>query len=309
MPLDDFVAGCLGAPGASPRALRVAERFWSLHDLADVTARWASHVPAERLHLVTVPRAGAPADLLWRRFAEATGLDPELGRTDNARPNTSLTAPEAELLRRYNADHAGDVTPRHYDRVIRAMLAERVLTAGEDRGAPLVLPVAYADAVSARADATVQTLAERGYPVVGDLADLVPDGAAMLAADTDPVDDAQVGRVAVRAVAGFVAEIGPLTRRLAARQQDGGVRVDAAADVRAEANRIVVELEAVPAAERATAGVDAIARLVRATAALREEHGVGFEPAGADGHPGRLFGRVLRRLRRGGVALTRRVRS
>ena len=224
VPLDDFVAGCMGLPGGSDRARRLGERFWPLHDLTDVTARWGSHVATEHLHLVTVPGVGGPVELLWERFAEVTGLDTELGRTDTARPNTSLTAPEAELLRRYNAEHAGDVSQQHYDRVVRALLSEQVLAAGDDRGPALALPATFADEVTARARATVQELADRGYPVSGDLDDLIPDPDRTRSVGTDSVAEDQVAEVGVRAVAGFVAELGPLTRRLKARQQGAAER-------------------------------------------------------------------------------------
>ncbi len=219
VPLTDFVAGCLELPGASERALRLGSRFWPLHDLVDVVDRWGSGVPSASLHLVTVPPPGGPRELLWQRFADVTGVDPELGRVDTARPNTSLAASEAELLRRYNADHADDVSQTHYDQVVRALLAENVLVAGDRSGAGLVLPPAYADAVHDRSLTVVRTLAGRGHDVVGDLDDLVPDVAALRAGRTPVVGDDELADAAVRAVAGFVSELGPLSRRLKARQQ------------------------------------------------------------------------------------------
>ncbi len=218
VPLEDFVAGCLELPAASERARRLGSRFWPLHDLVDVVDRWGSGVPSSSLHLVTVPPPGGPRELLWQRFAEVTGVDPELGRVDTARPNTSLAAPEAELLRRYNADHATDVSQAHYDQVVRALLAEHVLVAGGS-GAGLVLPPGYADAVHDRSLTVVRTLAGRGHDVVGDLDELVPDVAALRAGRTPVVGAEELADAAVRAVAGFVSELGPLARRLKARRQ------------------------------------------------------------------------------------------
>jgi len=214
--LEDFVARCLDGTG------REAERFWRLHDLPDVARRWGTAIPAAHLHVVTVPPPGGPRDLLWQRFAQVCGLDVSLGRVDTARPNTSLTAPEAELLRRYNARGTDQVTPRHYDQVVRVLLAEKLLAAGStgagDTGG-LALPARFADAVSERARSTVAELAGNGHDVAGDLADLVPDRDALREVVPAPVDDAQVAAVSVRAVADLVAELGPLERRLRARGQ------------------------------------------------------------------------------------------
>ena len=47
-----------------------AEWGWRTMDPTGVLARWGAGLPAERVHLVTVPGPGAPPDTLWRRFAE-----------------------------------------------------------------------------------------------------------------------------------------------------------------------------------------------------------------------------------------------
>jgi len=223
VPLDAFVAGCLDDPDATDRARRLASRFWPLHDVADVALRWGARVPPERLHLVTVGPSGGPRDLLWRRFAAVTGVDPELGRVDTARPNSSLAAPEAELLRRYNTDHAADLTPQHYDQVVRALLAEKVLAGGGPPGAAggpaLMLPARFAEAAQTRARDMVRALSARGHDVVGDLAELVPDAAALRAGPPRPVDDTRLAAAGVRATAGLLVELGPLQRRLESRQK------------------------------------------------------------------------------------------
>ncbi len=234
VPLDDFVAGCVDDSADGERPRRLAANFWQLHDLPDVAGRWAEGVPADRLHLVIVPPAaaaaapGAPGDAprgtLWERFAAVVGVDPALGAVDTVRPNTSLDAASAEVLRRYNRTRATGVSQRDYDQVVRVLLAERVLAAAD--GPPLRLAARFVDVVHARAARMVRELDQAGYDVVGDLDDLIPDTEALNGAPQPVVGAAQLADVAVHASAGLVAELGPLERRLKSRhdREQGSAR-------------------------------------------------------------------------------------
>ena len=51
--------------------------FWHAQDYAAALRRWATAVPAERVHLVVGPPPGAAPDVLWQRFAEACGIGQE----------------------------------------------------------------------------------------------------------------------------------------------------------------------------------------------------------------------------------------
>jgi hypothetical protein len=79
-----------------------ARWFWRVQDAPEVLRRWTQGVPPERVHIVTMPRPGAPADLLWQRFASVIGVDPQPFDLSAARSNTSLGLAEAEMLRRLN---------------------------------------------------------------------------------------------------------------------------------------------------------------------------------------------------------------
>jgi len=218
VPLESFVAGCLGDGAAAEREQRFAGSFWRLHDGAAVATRWGGGLPPEQLHLVTVPPAGrAGRGELWERFAAVTGIDPVIGHVDTARPNTSLGVAEAELLRRYNASRVGELSQLHYDQVVRVLLAEKVLAGGD--GPPLRLPAQFADAVHQRSTQLTAALAAAGYDVVGDLDDLVPDLAALRTAPVNVVSADQLVTAAVRATAGLIAELGPLQRRLRSRSR------------------------------------------------------------------------------------------
>ena len=51
--------------------------FWHAQDYAAALRRWATAVPAERVHLVVGPPPGAAPEVLWQRFAEACGISQE----------------------------------------------------------------------------------------------------------------------------------------------------------------------------------------------------------------------------------------
>ena len=59
---------------------------------------------------MTVPPRGAPAALLWERFASVIGADPSGPRRPTLNQNESLGLVETELLRRFNAQ-LGDAFP------------------------------------------------------------------------------------------------------------------------------------------------------------------------------------------------------
>lgn len=223
VPLPDFVAGCLDDPSAGDRAARLAERFWLLHDVAAIAQRWSTEMPAGRLHLATVPPPGAGRrGELWERFAAVTGIDPGVGHVDTARPNASLGAVEAELLRRLNATRVAGVTQPHYDQVVRVLLAEKVLAGAA--GPALGLPSRFADSVHQRSAELVERLQTAGYDVAGDLNDLVPDLDALRSTPASDVDDALLSAAGVRATAGLLTELGPLQRRLKSRHGNQSAR-------------------------------------------------------------------------------------
>ena len=231
VPLPDFVAGCLDDPSASDQAARLAERFWLLHDVAAIAQRWSTEIAAGRLHLATVPPPGAGRrGELWERFAAVTGVDPRVGHVDTARPNASLGAVEAELLRRLNATRVAGVTQAHYDQVVRVLLAEKVL-AGAD-GPVLQLPSRFAESVHQRSAQVVQRLQAAGYDVAGDLNDLLPDLDTLRSAPAVDVDSALLSAAGVRATAGLLTELSPLQRRLTSRHgnQPPRAAVDAGPD-------------------------------------------------------------------------------
>ena len=84
------------------RASRVASWFWSAQELPDILDRWGHDLPPEQIHLVTVPPAGVPSELLWKRFSvDLRSRRPRPGPAGRA-DQPSLGVPETTLVRRIN---------------------------------------------------------------------------------------------------------------------------------------------------------------------------------------------------------------
>ncbi|MDL4772838.1 MULTISPECIES: hypothetical protein [Thermomonosporaceae] len=167
--------------------------FWRVHDIPEVLARWSAHVPPERVHVLTMPRPGAPRELLWERFAGLIGVDPAIADLSEARANAALSWTETELLRRINGAAREDAPMWLYHRLVTDVLALRVLPG---QGAPgrVPLPGDRRDWAATRARELVESIRSAGYDVVGDLDELLPGDAVPDAAP--PADGALVDAAA-----------------------------------------------------------------------------------------------------------------
>ena len=147
--------------------------FWWVQDFAGVARRWGGSLPAEQVHIVTVPPDGSSPSILWERFATVLGLRAESFQREGFRANTSLGAEQAELLRRINIE-LGDrlPDPGPYQPVVTQMLAHRVL-AGR-RGHPLTLEPADREFAAGLSRAVAEDLKAMGVDIAGDLVDLIP---------------------------------------------------------------------------------------------------------------------------------------
>lgn len=154
-----------------PPHARRGEWGWRTLDPTSVAERWGATLATDHVHVVTVPRGQTDETALWRRFADACGLADLPLDLATPRVNESLGAVEAELLRRVNGHLRPPLRgPRELARWLRDTLANGVLVPRGD--APLAITdEQYAEA-SERADAAIAAIAERGYPVHGDLEDL-----------------------------------------------------------------------------------------------------------------------------------------
>jgi hypothetical protein len=160
--------GVVGAAPGEPRR----GAFWREQDLVGVLTRWGRRLPPERVHVVVCPPPGAPRDELVRRFGSAVGVDlTRFGPVEDL-ANRSLAAPQVELLRRVNLRLHDRLSGEEYVRVVKRWFVPRLL-AGMD-GPRLLAPDRLREPFLAITDEWRSELADRGYRVHGDPADLEP---------------------------------------------------------------------------------------------------------------------------------------
>jgi len=192
---------------------RAARNFWKHQDIPAIAERWAGELGQENLTLVTVPHKGAAPDLLWRRFAEAVGIDAE-GYDLKVRANKAIGLASALVLLRMNQSYdaeAGQMPP-HYDEFVKHKLAKRGLALHSDREPRLGLSASW---VAKEADKQVKTLTGAGYRVVGDLDELRATRVPGIHADE--VTQEQLMDAAVAALAQSVESWADNERRLRRR--------------------------------------------------------------------------------------------
>ena len=198
--------------------------FWRVQAIPDVLTRWGNGLPPERIHVVTVPQAGAPPDLLWQRFAGVVGIDPLLAYAEANDFNQSLGIAEVAVLRRLNKLLAGRSVPREvYVDLVRELIARDTL-AKRPNQIRAVLPEPRWGFVEEVTGEWLDWLGGAGVDIVGDLADLQPrrpdfTDDSWIHPDQPPED--RVAEAALEALAAVIADAAPThespARRLANR--------------------------------------------------------------------------------------------
>jgi hypothetical protein len=181
--------------------------FWQVQDFAGVARRWGQSLPTDRVHVVTVPPGGSDPTVLWTRFATLLGLDPESFNTNRSRANTSLGAEQAELLRRVNAELGKRLPlPGPYAADVKNVFAQRVLA--RRPGSKFGLDADATDFAQRRSREIAAALEKQQIDVVGDLDELVPEGAGPKDGDTliGSVPDDVLLAEAIAALAGLLDE-------------------------------------------------------------------------------------------------------
>jgi hypothetical protein len=186
------------------RLQRVSAQFWRGRDCSAVARRWATVLPPERIHIVTVPSAGADQKVLWQRFASVLGLDPDRYDLPARGANTSLGPAETEVMRRLNPELRGALEWEQYERHAKWDLGERVLASRQQSGR-MALPSRHGRWVLARSKRIVADLRDGGYAIAGQLEDLLPAKSRRSAEirDPDQTDDSEIAATAVDALIGL----------------------------------------------------------------------------------------------------------
>ncbi|MBA2444669.1 MAG: hypothetical protein H0V49_04985 [Nocardioidaceae bacterium] len=154
-------------------AVKPARGFWFRQDVVKICETWESVVPASRLHVITVPRSGASADVLLGRFASVVGFEPDSLTEEPAWNNETVGVAATEVIRRVNERLGGRLNQRQHDKVIKLTLAP--MLAQRTEAARFSLPPEEMGWITERADQMIEALQQRGYPLTGDLSELRPE--------------------------------------------------------------------------------------------------------------------------------------
>jgi hypothetical protein len=213
-------AGVRGRLGRLPRDRSLRE-FLDAQDVARILRTWGGLVPAQRLHVVTVPPRGSEPGLLWSRFARAVGVDPGVCSEPATRSNASLGYASTDLLRRVNRA-VGRLPPSDYNATLKEYLALKVLAGRrhlEGRPGPDPRTREFAARWNERVRSAITA---SGAGLTGDLDDLpVRPGPVPAQHTASPrVDEL----LAVAAASG--GALADLVRRRSVRLRRSGVRID-----------------------------------------------------------------------------------
>ncbi len=212
---DDYITAVRDLSGGPATA---GAAFWLHQDLVRVLDTWEAAVPRDRIQVVTVPPPGAPRQLLMERFAAATRLDARALVTSLSGGNVSVGIAEAEVLRRLNAGLDGRLNERQ--RIWAVQQGIKSALRGRTASARIELPADERGWLADRATAMVEQVRSRGYPVHGDLSELVPAGPAAGQRRPDDVDEAEVAAAAMDALVAMTQQYADLRWRT--RQRDDG---------------------------------------------------------------------------------------
>jgi len=194
---EQWLDGVIGAAPDPDRRRRLW--FWTVHDTLAVLGLWSRLIPADQVHVITLPSRGGTNEL-WLRFASVLGVESGTIDLPPRRENPSLGLAEAEFLRRLN-EALPDQMPRwFYTWNIKRILASDVLSAGPSQ-ARLALPPAYQAWARQQSEILVAGLRESKYHIVGDLGDLLPPPATERYVPPASLPAEQLLDVAVRATA------------------------------------------------------------------------------------------------------------
>lgn len=190
---------------------------WRTLDLGLVLERWGDVVPADRVHILPLPPRGAPRDLIWQRFAALAGLNADAFDAAAGFANRSMGIAEAETLRRIN-EHLVErellVSALERGTIIRSLLADGLLV---PRGGERYWPEPeQIDDCRRRGLKAIAMIEERGFDVIGDLADLESPEQLDVRRTIGSVTDAEVADIATDLAAQLAAEVRELRRRLRA---------------------------------------------------------------------------------------------
>jgi len=205
--LDDFVTELAAERG---------RWRWGVLDPAEVLERWKGELPAEQVHVVTVPPKGSDPSRLWNRFATACGFDGATCEIGGSFARESLSAESAHLMQHLGPllRDAIEADTRHWSETYRWLqryLSHQLLV--PRTGSRILLRPDQFNDVRERSLMSVKALTEAQYHVVGDLADLTASEPSPDARHPDDVSEAEMLEVALPLVADLLRDVRTQTMR------------------------------------------------------------------------------------------------
>lgn len=176
--------------------------FWRLQNAPQILEAWAKVIPAERIHVVTVPPLSADRLLLLKRFTQVLDIDADRLTIPSEEANQSLGAVEIALLQRVNAATT-DLDMDAYRHWVKRYFAQTLLAKrpGQLR---VVLPESLRSWVEDETRRIRDTVEHLGCSVVGSLDDLEPTA---IGAGDDPRLTSDPERVSTDDVLGASVEV------------------------------------------------------------------------------------------------------
>jgi hypothetical protein len=188
----------------------MAKWFWSVQDWPAVLARWSGSLPADRVHVLTVPPSDSPRSTLMQRFLDLFEIDASWLSLESERANVSLGGAETAVIRRINEmlppDRLEGPIYRHY---VREVLVHQTL-APVSTSPRLQLPPDLVDWVGETTERWVGDIDDAGYDIVGGLEELQPHGGDDPWYDPDAAPPADQLGVAYDAIEVLLREIARL---------------------------------------------------------------------------------------------------
>lgn len=135
-----------------------------------IVQRWLTHVPAERIHVVTVPPAGATPAVLLSRFADVLGIETSFWSAEGAARNISIDMVQCEVIRRLNRTSAACLDIRGQRRLVKEALLP--LLGPPNPARRIRLPSSQREWIEGESRRRVDGLVHSGAVLHGDLDDL-----------------------------------------------------------------------------------------------------------------------------------------
>ena len=219
MPLDEWVQDLLKNPKGT-----AGKTFWRRHRHDELINRWAEIVGMDRVTAIALDEGDH--EMVLRVFERLTGLETGTLQPVTMLSNRSMTLPEIEVIRAFNAAYKAEKLSRKvYTRVVRfgasALMEVRPPSPDEPR---IELPESAREPVGAMARQIIDGIRASGVRVIGDLDGLtqVPESRGMpigpVAVSPEVAASAAMG---VLIAAGLARGSGRITAEVDAMEEGG----------------------------------------------------------------------------------------